>query len=103
MLFGCLAVVVLSFFPFPIFAGLTTSPSDVANKTFDYIIVGGGLTGLTVAGRLAEDPSVTVLVVEAGADDRQNPIVYDIYKYGKAFGTSLDWSWPTDMGRSMVG
>lgn len=28
---------------------------DLGGKTFDYIIVGGGLTGLTVANRLSED------------------------------------------------
>lgn len=28
---------------------------DIASKTYDYIIVGGGLTGLTVANRLSED------------------------------------------------
>jgi choline dehydrogenase len=100
MLYQCLIVLVLSF-TLPVLAGVTTSESDVINKTFDYIIIGGGLTGLTVAGRLTEDPSVTVLVVEAGSDDRENPLVYDIYNYGKAFGTSLDWNWPTDMGRSM--
>ncbi|KAH7381520.1 oxidoreductase [Pyrenochaeta sp. MPI-SDFR-AT-0127] len=37
-----------------------------ANKTFDYVIVGGGLTGLTVAARLAENPAITVAVLEAG-------------------------------------
>ena len=30
---------------------------DIAGKTFDYIVVGGGLTGLTVANRLSEDSS----------------------------------------------
>jgi hypothetical protein len=28
---------------------------DVGGQYFDYIIVGGGLTGLTVANRLSED------------------------------------------------
>lgn len=37
-----------------------------ANATFDYVIVGGGTAGLTIAARLAEDPSITVAVVEAG-------------------------------------
>lgn len=36
------------------------------NASFDYVIVGGGTAGLTLAARLAEDPSITVAVVEAG-------------------------------------
>lgn len=37
-----------------------SSPSaepDISWKTYDYIVVGGGLTGLTVANRLSEDSS----------------------------------------------
>ena len=33
---------------------------------FDFIVVGGGTAGNIVAGRLAENPNVSVLVVEAG-------------------------------------
>lgn len=33
------------------------SEPDIAYKTYDYIVVGGGLTGLTVANRLSEDNS----------------------------------------------
>ncbi|KAL8766876.1 MAG: hypothetical protein Q9209_006472 [Squamulea sp. 1 TL-2023] len=36
------------------------------NGTFDYVVVGGGTAGLTIAARLAEDASRTVAVVEAG-------------------------------------
>ncbi|KAG8527348.1 uncharacterized protein KY384_007500 [Bacidia gigantensis] len=36
------------------------------NATFDYVIVGGGTAGLTIATRLAENPAVTVAVIEAG-------------------------------------
>ncbi|KAF2174276.1 GMC oxidoreductase, partial [Zasmidium cellare ATCC 36951] len=37
------------------------------NATYDYVIVGGGTAGLAIAGRLAEDPSKTIAVVEAGS------------------------------------
>ncbi len=36
------------------------------NATFDYVIVGGGTAGLTLATRLAENPTISVAVIEAG-------------------------------------
>ena len=83
-------------------SGVTSNAGDVAGQTYDYVIVGGGLTGLTVASRLSENPDITVLVVETGADNRDDPRVYDIYTYGQAFGTELDWQFPTDDGKKMV-
>lgn len=38
----------------------------LADATYDYVIVGGGTAGLTLAARLTEDDFATVAVVEAG-------------------------------------
>jgi len=65
--------------------------------------VGAGLTGITVAARLAENETTTVLLIEAGNDDRSDSRVYDLYSYGDAFGTVLDWAWSTDVGKTIRG
>ncbi|QRV78525.1 GMC oxidoreductase [Ceratobasidium sp. AG-Ba] len=81
---------------------VTSNPANVSNKTYDYIVVGGGLTGLTVAARLAEVSTNKVLVIEAGRDDRGDSRIYDIYKYTQAFGTDMDWHFATDQGRGII-
>ncbi|KAH9843598.1 GMC oxidoreductase [Rhodofomes roseus] len=39
---------------------------DVAGKHFDFVVIGGGTAGLTLASRLTENPRVSVVVLEAG-------------------------------------
>jgi choline dehydrogenase len=72
--------------------GITTNVDRVANGIFDYIICGGGLTGLVVASRLSEDPNISVLVIEGGNDDHEDPRVNDVRTYGEAFETDLDYN-----------
>ena len=99
-------------------SGVSWNAADANGQTFDYIVVGGGLSGLTVSSRLAETGQ-SVLVVEAGRDDRWNPIVQDVFKYvrlcflsfvgnvthylqGDFFGSDLNWQWPAEDGRTIA-
>jgi choline dehydrogenase-like flavoprotein len=40
---------------------------------FDYLVIGGGTAGCIVAARLAEDPAVSVGLVEWGPSDEHEP------------------------------
>ncbi|CUA69182.1 Pyranose dehydrogenase 1 [Rhizoctonia solani] len=53
----------------------STNGADFSSQTFDYVVVGGGTAGLTVAARLSEDPKVSVGVIEAGPYFENDPLV----------------------------
>jgi len=67
-------------------AGLVTVSGQNSTKEYDYVIVGGGLTGLVTAARLTENPDVSVLVLEYGTVDRSN--VTQIPYYGTVLNTA---------------
>ncbi|KAJ5729526.1 glucose oxidase [Penicillium malachiteum] len=72
------------------------NPLQVAKKEYDFIIVGGGLTGLTAAARLTKNKDITVLVIESGFfQSTRGPIVESVTGFGQGFGTSLDHSFQT--------
>ncbi|EPS97882.1 hypothetical protein FOMPIDRAFT_142301 [Fomitopsis schrenkii] len=76
---------------------ISTPISNVANKTFDYVIIGGGTSGLTVAGRLAErSEDSSILVLEAGEANYDDPKVLLGGTFGTTFGDpKYDWAFTT--------
>ncbi len=61
----------------------------------DYVIVGAGSAGCVLANRLSEDPSTSVLLLEAGGQDRSINIKAPA-AFGKQFKSKLDWDFSTD-------
>ncbi|KZT72989.1 GMC oxidoreductase [Daedalea quercina L-15889] len=70
--------------------------SDVADKAFDYVIVGGGTAGLTIAARLLEHTDNSVLVLEAGEPNLDDPKILLGGGWGSTVGDSkYDWAFMT--------
>ncbi len=60
---------------------------------YDYVIVGAGSAGCALAARLSEDPSVTVALLEAGPDDKNE--IHVPAAFAKLFKTEYDWDFTT--------
>jgi choline dehydrogenase len=61
----------------------------------DYVIVGAGSAGCVLANRLTEDPSVRVLLIEAGGKDR-HPNIKIPAAFANQFHTKFDWDFTTE-------
>jgi len=62
----------------------------------DYVIIGGGSAGCVLASRLSEDPKVSVILLEAGGEDR-NPLIHIPAGYIKTMvNPSINWMFETE-------
>ncbi|MDL9978221.1 GMC family oxidoreductase [Microbacterium sp. ASV49] len=60
----------------------------------DYIVVGAGSAGAALAARLSEDPSLSVLLLEAGEPDKAMELHVPA-AFSKLFRGSYDWNYDT--------
>lgn len=67
------------------------SPERLDGSPYDYIVIGSGSAGAVVASRLSENPSVRVLLIEAGPPDR-NPWFHLPMGYSRLY-TDRRYNW----------
>ena len=69
---------------------------------YDFIIVGAGSAGCVLANRLSADPTVSVLLLEAGGPDTKLEIHIPA-AYSKLNGTAVDWGFWTEPQEALNG
>ena len=72
------------------------------SEHFDYVVIGSGSAGGVVAARLTEDPSVSVLLLEAGPED-DDDMIHLPAGFSALFKTKWDWGYQTTPQKQLLG
>ncbi|WP_102143696.1 GMC family oxidoreductase [Mycobacterium hubeiense] len=68
----------------------------------DYVVVGTGSAGAVVAARLSADPSLAVVVLEAGPRDKDK-YIHIPAAFAKLFRSPVDWDYLTEPQKELDG
>jgi choline dehydrogenase len=68
----------------------------IAQNEFDYVIVGAGSSGCVLANRLSADPSVRVLLLEAGGPVAGDASITTPGRWVSLMGSKYDWAYATE-------
>jgi len=75
--------------------------SGEGSGVYDFVVVGAGSAGATLAARLTEDPSIRVMLVEAGPDYASaEQVPPDLLDSRDLAGLSHDWGFTAELGRN---
>ena len=84
-------------------AGAAPFLQPTAGREYDYVVVGAGSSGCALAARLSEDPSVRVLLVEAGESAAADEAVQTPGRWVSLIGSRWDWQYTTEGAPAMGG
>ena len=76
--------------------------SENPRGSYDFIVCGAGSSGSVVARRLAENPSVEVLLIEAGGSD-EVPTVMEPAAWPANLGSATDWGFVAEPNPDLNG